>query len=96
MLFHSFPIQANKIISFNLTDIGEGINEVTIKEWLVLDSYMLYQGNVLSFTLITLCIIGCDLFWHCELGYQGKFNGDELIFLLNGEDFTSPVKKSKY
>ena len=27
--------QANRVISFNLTDIGEGINEVTIKEWFV-------------------------------------------------------------
>jgi hypothetical protein len=35
MLFHSSPKQANKIIPFNLTDIGEGIKEVTVKEWLV-------------------------------------------------------------
>jgi hypothetical protein len=35
MLFHSSPKQANKIVSFNLSDIGEGINEVTVKEWSV-------------------------------------------------------------
>jgi hypothetical protein len=35
MLCHSSPKQASKIISFNLTDIGEGINEVTVKEWSV-------------------------------------------------------------
>ncbi|XP_023714669.1 lipoamide acyltransferase component of branched-chain alpha-keto acid dehydrogenase complex, mitochondrial isoform X2 [Cryptotermes secundus] len=35
MLFHSSSKQANKIVSFNLTDIGEGINEVTVKEWFV-------------------------------------------------------------
>jgi pyruvate/2-oxoglutarate dehydrogenase complex dihydrolipoamide acyltransferase (E2) component len=34
MLTHSSE-QASRIIPFRLTDIGEGINEVTIKEWLV-------------------------------------------------------------
>lgn len=37
-LFHSSAVQANKIVPYNLTDIGEGINEVSIKEWLVSDA----------------------------------------------------------
>lgn len=34
MITHSSE-QADRVISFRLTDIGEGINEVTIKEWFV-------------------------------------------------------------
>lgn len=33
-LFHLTP-QWQKVISFNLSDIGEGIREVTVKEWFV-------------------------------------------------------------
>ncbi|KAJ9584700.1 hypothetical protein L9F63_020961, partial [Diploptera punctata] len=33
--FHSTSLQSAKVIPFMLTDIGEGINEVTVKEWFV-------------------------------------------------------------
>jgi hypothetical protein len=38
MLFHSSAVQANKIVPFDLADLGEGIKEVTVKEWLVSDA----------------------------------------------------------